>query len=161
HRRPAVSMRRLPGTPPPPLTPAQQAYAVQGYPVAARLARAYAGRNRVGYAEADLLSIAHQALTEGARPFNPELDKEFEAFVWIRIRGEIKDAIKKRSTELGLRSAEQDQTPPPGFLRAAERGLLDYASTLEDPGDVFQDTHEDSVCQFEDVRDAGAAALSA
>src|SRR5262249_19477776 len=150
HRRPAVTMRRLPGTPPPPLTPDQQAYAVRGYTVAVRLARAYAARNRVGYAEADLLSIAHEALTEGARTFNPDLDKEFEEFVWRRIRGEIKDAIKKRTAELGLRSAEQDQTPPPGFLRAAERGLLDYASTLEDPGDPFADTPEDSVRQFED-----------
>ena len=156
-----MSVRRPPGAPSPPLTPEQQAYAMQGYPVAVRLARAYAARNRVGYSEADLLSIAHQALTEAVSTFNPDLDKDVEAFIWIRIRGEIKDAIKMRAKELGLRSTENDQTPPPGFLRAAERGLLDYASTLEDPGDVFRDTHEDSVRQFEDVRDGCAAALSA
>lgn len=155
-----MSGRRPPGTLPPPLTSAQKARAVEGYPVAVRLARAYAARNQVGYTEEDLLSIAHEALTEGARTFNPALNDDFEGFIWIRIRGEIKDALKKRTAELGLSPAHGDKTPPPGLLHGAERGLLDYAGALTDRGDVFRDTREDAACQFEEVCEGAAAALS-
>jgi RNA polymerase sigma factor (sigma-70 family) len=133
---------------------------VEGYAVAVRLAKRYAARNSVGYTEADLLSVAHEALTEGARTFDPSQNKEFEEFIWIRIRGEIKDAIKKRAAELGLRPAENDSTPPPGMLDAVARALEDYASTLADPGNVFRDTREDAVLQFEEMRDGAAAALA-
>jgi RNA polymerase sigma factor (sigma-70 family) len=156
-----LNRRRPQGAAPPKLTPAQQGYAEEGYPIAVRLAQSYAARNSVGLTEADLLSVAHGALTDGAQTFDPTQNIHFESFIWIRIRGEIKDAIRKRAAELGQRSAERDSTLPQGLLRAAERALEDYAGGLEDPGDLFHDTHDDSVRQFEDLRDGAAAALAA
>jgi RNA polymerase sigma factor (sigma-70 family) len=134
---------------------------VEGYPIAVRLARQYAARNSVGYTAEDLLSIAHEALTLGTVTFDESQKLAWEVYIWHRIRGTIKNAIRKRAKELGLSWVEDAQTPEGRLLCEAVKGLEDYGLAVQDPGDFYHDTPEDAERQFGDLRDGAGAALGA
>jgi RNA polymerase sigma factor (sigma-70 family) len=153
-----MTIRRLPGALPPRLTPEQQATAEKYHYIAMRLADYYAAKRLPGVPDTDLLSAAHEALVIAVASSDLSNDA-LENYLWICVRGALKDLFRKTAKERGPTTPEPDaQTDR--LLRRARAALDDYALTLEDPGDVFHDTHEDSVGHFAGASDGGATALA-
>jgi RNA polymerase sigma factor (sigma-70 family) len=125
----------------PPLTPSQQANATRCYPIAVRLARYYARRCPPGVNEADLLSEANEALM-GAVSMHDGAKSPLENYVWLRVRGALKNLIHKAAKD------------------PAGRALDDYALDARDDDDPFE-APEDTAHNFGDLVHDAATALAA
>jgi len=149
--------RRSPGAQPPKLTPQQIADVQRCLPIAAQLAAYYAGRRPRGLTHDDLLSAANEAVPVAVGTYDASKGP-LEEYVWLRVRGTLLNLIKKTAEELGARSPSE--TPESRTASAGKDGLQTYALTLEDPGNVWEDTEAVQAKQYRDVAGEGAAAFA-
>jgi RNA polymerase sigma factor (sigma-70 family) len=149
--------RRSPGAQPPTLTPQQLADAQRCLPIAAQLAAYYAARRPLGLKYEDLVSVANLAVPVAVGTYDASKGP-LEAYVWLRVRGTLLNLIEKTAKQLGVRSPSE--TPESRTARAGKDALELYALTLEDPGDVWEDTEDEQTKQYRDVAGEGGAALA-
>jgi RNA polymerase sigma factor (sigma-70 family) len=170
-----VPQRRSPGALPPPLTPAQQRDAARCYPIIQRLARFYGRRRPAGLNESDLHSVAGEALLVAVSTHDASKGP-LEPWVWLRVRGILKNAIQQTAKQAAREVAVDAQRVGDGVAfassaarsggsrmsaaAAASRALDDFALVVRDTGDVFNDTDETLRKQFTSVCDDAATALA-
>lgn len=114
-----------------PLTAEQQQRVRATLPLCTRLARRFAPRCRFLSFD-ELVSIGHEALVDAARTFDPSHGVPFEAFAYIRIRGEMSDRAAREHRE---------QTLP---LAAARRAEARHLAAPLPEGDPFAETRDDA-----------------
>src|SRR5262249_37153737 len=139
--------------------PEQRAIVAKHHAIAARLAAYYTKKSPPGLIDTDLLSAAEEALAIAVASPSAPSGEALENYLWVRVRGAMKDLIRSTAKELG-RSAEPADAPTARLLRRASAALDDYALAFEDPGNVFDDTHEASVAHLVETVDDGASALA-
>jgi RNA polymerase sigma factor (sigma-70 family) len=127
--------------------------------IAARLAAYYARKSPPGLTDTDLLSHAEEALVEAVLSADPT-NEGFESYLWERVRGALKDLIRKTAKELGRTSARPIDAPTEHMLRGASAGLNDFARGLQDPGRVWDHTRADAMVQLDRAGEEVAAALA-
>ena len=120
----------------PPLSPAQQQRARSATRFANKLAARLAAQ--LGRNVDDIASVANEALLDAARTYDPEMGTKFTTHVWSRVRGEVFDTVTKERAHSG-----------DGLLRALRRAGHAVAETIDDEGNVLEDTDEVTVSRME------------
>lgn len=151
-----ATKRRRPGVLPQSLTPEQRATARRCFPIGVSVAMYFARQHPPGLAEDDLLGAADEAVTLAVTTYS-EPKVPVEVYVWARVRSTIKTLIRQTAERLGLRAP--NDTPEARMADAGGEALLEHALNVEDPCNIWRDTPEQQVEQYDALAHDGATAL--
>ena len=97
-------------------------------PMVRRLARRFCNQNPDGHYD-DLVQIGSEVATKLIDKYDPALNDSFEGYAWLRVRGAMKDSLRRQP----LPAIEPWRT-------AMQKAASEIAEALHGEGDVLKDT---------------------